>query len=145
MAWTPLLTAQSQTLMAVVTGLLFGLAPTCNVNCNNSFEIEGVPPLPKGRDNPPIVCRPYLQDCWNQMWMVARHGLRLTGLGLTLGLGVSLALSRLVQGLLHEMSVSDPATFAAVVVVLGGVSLLASWLPARRAARLDPAVVLRCE
>jgi putative ABC transport system permease protein len=77
--------------------------------------------------------------------MVVRQGLRLAGLGLALGLGVSLALSRLLQGLLDEMSASDPATFGAVLVVLGAVALLACWLPARRASRLDPVVVLRCE
>jgi putative ABC transport system permease protein len=63
----------------------------------------------------------------------------------TLGLGAAFALTRVMRGLLFGVSATDPATFAAVAGVLAMVALLASYLPARRAARLDPAAVLREE
>ena len=53
--------------------------------------------------------------------------------------------SRLLGGLLYEVSPSDPAAYVAVATGLGGVALLASWLPARRAMRVDPVVALRMD
>jgi putative ABC transport system permease protein len=75
--------------------------------------------------------------------MVVRQGARLVGLGLLIGGPAALALARLLRGMLYHVRAGDPITFAATVAVLGGTALLASWLPARRAARLDPMVVLR--
>jgi putative ABC transport system permease protein len=77
-------------------------------------------------------------------WVVGR-GLRLTTVGLGLGLLAALAVSRMLGGLLHEMSALDPVTFTAVPLILGGVASLASWLPARRAAGVDPMIALRNE
>lgn len=74
---------------------------------------------------------------------VLRDGARIVGLGLLAGTVASLALARLLQSLLHETSAHDPLAFAAVAAVLAGVGLLACWLPARRAARVDPLVALR--
>jgi putative ABC transport system permease protein len=77
--------------------------------------------------------------------LVVRHSAALTGAGMALGLGGALALSRLLANLLYEVRPGDPLTLAAVSALLGGVALLASYLPARRATRVDPMVVLRSE
>lgn len=76
---------------------------------------------------------------------VVAHGLTLAGLGCALGLVVSLQVSRAVRGLLFGVSPLDPLTFASVLLVLLGVGLLAAYVPARRAARVDPATALRYE
>ncbi|MGH9161155.1 MAG: ADOP family duplicated permease [Vicinamibacteraceae bacterium] len=75
--------------------------------------------------------------------LFVRHGLWVTGIGLALGIGAALALSRLISSLLFGVSAADPITYAAVAASLGGIALLATYLPARRAARVDPAVTLR--
>jgi predicted permease len=77
--------------------------------------------------------------------LVLRHGLLLTGAGLLLGLGVSVGLTRLMAALLFGVSPADPATYGAVSASLAGIALLASYLPARRAASLDPTEALRWE
>ena len=63
--------------------------------------------------------------------------------GLTFGLAGSLWAAHFVEALLFDVKARDPATFAGAVAVLAAVGVLAAWLPARRAARLDPATVLR--
>jgi ABC-type antimicrobial peptide transport system permease subunit len=68
---------------------------------------------------------------------------RLVGLGVGLGLAASLALSPIVRTLLYELEPRDPFTLIASAGVLTAIGLLAGWLPARRAARIDPARVLR--
>ncbi len=68
---------------------------------------------------------------------------RLVAMGVALGLAASVALSPVVRTLLYELEPRDPATIAIAAVVLTIVGLLAGWLPARRAARIDPAQVLR--
>jgi predicted permease len=77
--------------------------------------------------------------------MVVLQGVRLSALGLGVGLLGALGLTRLMEGLLYGTSPTDPLTFGAVVVVLAGVALLASWLPARRASLIDPARSLAAE
>jgi ABC-type lipoprotein release transport system permease subunit len=67
----------------------------------------------------------------------------LAGLGLLLGTLGALALSRVLRTMLYGVGSADPITLAAVAAILGGVALLASWAPARRAASTDPAVVLK--
>jgi predicted permease len=82
-------------------------------------------------------------------WMVARQSLVLVGSGLFLGLPTAWIASRLAEGslasLLFEMAPTDPITIAGAAVVLVVVGLCAAWLPARRAARIDPAIALRAE
>jgi len=77
--------------------------------------------------------------------MIVRQGLRLSAVGAALGLAVAAVFSRLLEGLLFGVTRLDPATYAAVTALLVAVALTASWAPARRAARLDPAGALRAE
>ena len=77
--------------------------------------------------------------------MVSKHGLLLGGLGIGIGLASAFALTRLMTGLLYEVDPVDPTTYAGFAAFLLSVALLASYLPARRATRVDPAVVLREE
>ncbi|HEY4133531.1 MAG TPA: ABC transporter permease, partial [Gemmatimonadaceae bacterium] len=75
--------------------------------------------------------------------MVVREGLALTALGLVVGIIGSIAAGRLIATLLYGVSARDPFTLIGVAVALGIVATLASWLPARRAARVDPLVAMR--
>ncbi|HVG64159.1 MAG TPA: FtsX-like permease family protein, partial [Hyalangium sp.] len=77
--------------------------------------------------------------------LVVGQGLRLTAFGMVLGVAASLAVGRLLRGLLFGISASDPLTFLGVVGVLGSVALLASYLPARRATTVEPVTALRSE
>jgi putative ABC transport system permease protein len=77
--------------------------------------------------------------------MVMRNGTVLALSGIAIGLAAAFALARLVAALLFETSTADPPTFSVVPLLLLAVALLASYLPARRAARVDPMAALRCE
>jgi predicted permease len=77
--------------------------------------------------------------------MVIRKGLILAVAGAALGFGASLAVSRLLGSLLHGVSPTEPSAYVVVLASLLGAALLASWLPARRAAKVDPMVALRAE
>jgi putative ABC transport system permease protein len=77
--------------------------------------------------------------------MVIRQGAGLAMVGILLGLVGALALTRLLSNLLFGVSSTDPLTFAAVALGLLGVALFASFIPARRAARISPVVALRYE
>jgi putative ABC transport system permease protein len=77
--------------------------------------------------------------------MVLRQGLGLASTGTAVGLVCALAVSHLMAGLLYGVGPTDPVTFAGVAVLLIGVALLACYIPARRAVRVDPLVALRHE
>ena len=77
--------------------------------------------------------------------LVLRQGMNLAGLGLILGLAGALALTRLIRSLLYGVGPTDVVTFTMVPLVLIAVALVACWLPARRAAKVDPLVALRAE
>ncbi len=77
--------------------------------------------------------------------LVLGRAVRLAGLGLALGLAAALGVGRLIGTMLYGVSGSDPLTFAATGALLGTVALLASWVPARRAAKVDPLLALRYE
>jgi hypothetical protein len=74
-----------------------------------------------------------------------RHGLLLTVAGITLGIGVSLAVTRVMSALLFGVGPMDPFTYAAVSAGLAAVALMATWLPARRASRINPIAALRAD
>ncbi|HMB29210.1 MAG TPA: FtsX-like permease family protein, partial [Blastocatellia bacterium] len=77
--------------------------------------------------------------------MVLGQGTKLAAVGVGIGLAGAFALTRVMSTLLFEVSVTDPATFAAVVALLAIVALLACYIPARRATKVDPLIALRCE
>jgi putative ABC transport system permease protein len=77
--------------------------------------------------------------------LVVGQGMRLAGLGVILGLVVSMVLTRLMATMLFGVSARDPITFGIVATLLATVALLANYIPARRAARVDPMVALRYE
>ncbi|HWC95272.1 MAG TPA: ABC transporter permease [Candidatus Sulfopaludibacter sp.] len=75
--------------------------------------------------------------------MVVRQGMALVGAGLAVGIAAAFTLARLVSGMLVHVSARDPFTFAAAAVFLALIALAATWLPARRATRVDPMIALR--
>ncbi len=80
---------------------------------------------------------------------VLRHvlgqGMAMIGLGIVAGIAGSLALSRVLATVLYQVRANDPLTLAAVAMALAAVGLAACWIPARRASRVDPLVLLRYE
>jgi predicted permease len=77
--------------------------------------------------------------------LVISQGMLPTAAGLAIGVGSALALTRVIQGLLFGVSPTDPLTFTLIPLALMGVALVACWIPARRATRMDPVVALRCD
>lgn len=77
--------------------------------------------------------------------MFLRHGIWLTATGIALGIGVALVLTRVMSALPFSVGPMDPMTYAAVSAALAAVALLATYLPARRASRIDPVVALRAD
>jgi putative ABC transport system permease protein len=77
--------------------------------------------------------------------LIVRQGIVLTAVGLGLGLAGAAAVRRLIAGMLYGVSALDPVTLAAVTLFLFTVSALASWVPGRRAARVDPLIAMRSE
>jgi predicted permease len=78
-------------------------------------------------------------------WMFVRSALVLTGVGVGIGLGAAAVLTRVMKSLLFGVSPTDPLTYAAIPLLLAGCAVLASYLPARRAAAVDPVEALRAE
>jgi len=77
--------------------------------------------------------------------LVVKQGMVLALMGIAAGAVLSLAITRLISGMLFGITATDPLTFAGVAALLGTVALLANYLPARRASKVDPMVALRCE
>jgi ABC-type antimicrobial peptide transport system permease subunit len=75
--------------------------------------------------------------------MVLGEGLRMSSLGIAIGVGVAAVATRPMRALLFGVTTVDPLVYAAVAVTLAGVAIAASLAPARRAARIDPVVALR--
>ena len=77
--------------------------------------------------------------------LVVGQGLRLASLGIVIGVVAALVLGRLIASLLFGIGAHDPATFVGVVALLLGCAFFACWIPARRAARVDPVIALQAE
>ena len=79
------------------------------------------------------------------LWMVLRESLLLLAVGLAIGLPLTFATTHLVGSQLFGIQAYDPATFTTAIAVVAAMTILAAWLPARRAAKVDPMVALRCD
>jgi putative ABC transport system permease protein len=79
------------------------------------------------------------------MKLIIKQGVILVLIGATIGVGAALALTRVMGSLLFGVSATDPLTFALISLLLGGVALLACYIPAKRAIRVDPMIALRWE
>jgi len=77
--------------------------------------------------------------------LIVSQGMRMVMIGLVLGLVGALALTRVFASLLLGVGTTDPLTFVGVAILLLAIALLACWIPARRAAKVDPLVALRHE
>jgi putative ABC transport system permease protein len=77
--------------------------------------------------------------------LILGQGVRLLAAGLVIGLGGALAFSRVLGSFLFEVKAVDPAIYAVVSILLALAAILACWIPARRASRVDPIVTLRAE
>ncbi len=78
-------------------------------------------------------------------WLVLREVMRMSGIGLAIGLVIAFGLGLLIQSQLYGVKASDPLVFVAATALLSGVACLAGWLPAHRAANVDPMAALRYE
>ncbi len=79
------------------------------------------------------------------MRMIIGRGMRTVSVGVALGLGGAMAVTRLMATMLYKVTATDPATFGAITLLLSTVALVACWVPARRAIRVAPVVALRCD
>jgi putative ABC transport system permease protein len=79
----------------------------------------------------------------NVLKLVIGRGMALASVGVAIGSGAAVALTRLMSGLLFGVSATDPMTFVVIALLLTTVALLACYIPARRAAKVDPMVALR--
>jgi putative ABC transport system permease protein len=77
--------------------------------------------------------------------LVATLSLKLVGLGVVIGLALAYGLTRFIASFLYGVKAADPLTYAAVALALTGVAMLATYIPARRAMKVDPLVALRYE
>jgi ABC-type antimicrobial peptide transport system permease subunit len=77
--------------------------------------------------------------------LVIGQGMRMTAIGIVIGLAGAIGLAQMLKGVLFGVNTIEWATFAGVTSLMAGVSLLASYIPARRAANVDPMVALRYE
>jgi len=84
-------------------------------------------------------------DQKNILSVVLREGIKLTLIGLVIGLPLAMGLTNLLPNVLYGVGRHDPVTFVVIALILGAVAVLACYVPARRAAKVDPMVALRYE
>jgi ABC-type antimicrobial peptide transport system permease subunit len=78
-------------------------------------------------------------------WIILREALKLAVIGGAIGLPVALALVQVIQGIMYDVRLYDPLTMIGAAVIMVAVAALAAWIPARRAAKIDPMEALRYE
>jgi ABC-type antimicrobial peptide transport system permease subunit len=81
----------------------------------------------------------------NVTWLVLKEVVRMAATGLVIGLVAAFGLGRMIESQLFGVKASDPLIFAVAAAILAGVAMLAGWLPARKAASVDPMIALRYE
>ena len=79
------------------------------------------------------------------LWMVLRETLTLLAIGLAVGVPITLASTRILKSQLYQLSPLDPLAIGSAIAIIAAMTVLAAWLPARRAAKVDPMVALRCD
>ena len=79
------------------------------------------------------------------LWMVLRETLVLLAAGLLVGVPITLASTRILKSQLYQLSPLDPLAIGSAIAIIAAMTVLAAWLPARRAAKVDPMVALRCD
>jgi putative ABC transport system permease protein len=127
----------SSTLLTTFAGLALALA---------AIGIYGVMSYAVSQRTPEIGIRLALgAEASDILGMIVGNAVRLAAIGLAIGVVLALALSRTLTSLLYETAGTDPATFAAVVGMLGGVAIAASYFPARRASKIPPVDALRAQ
>jgi putative ABC transport system permease protein len=89
------------------------------------------------------VCMALGADTRTVLGMILRNAMRMALLGIIIGAAVALAVTRLMRDLLFGVTAGDPVTFVAVALLLTAVTMLASYIPARRATRINPVAALR--
>jgi predicted permease len=135
------LSVRDQRASVLLLGSLGGLALLLT-----AIGIYGVLAYDVAQQTREIGVRMALGASVGNIWsMVIRRGVLLVGIGCAIGLAAALALTRLMTSLLFSVKPNDPITFAGVTVVLFAVALIACWMPAWRATRVDPMVALRYE
>ncbi len=134
----PLFAAQTTGLLLAVFGAVALLLATIGLSGVVSYSVSQ-------RTNEIGVRMALGADRSTVLKLILRQGMTLTGLGIALGLAVSFAATRVLSGLLYGIKPADPLTFFAVSLFLAAVALLSCFLPARRAASLDPMKALRAE
>jgi putative ABC transport system permease protein len=82
---------------------------------------------------------------WDVLNLILSQGAKLTVVGIVIGVGASLGVTKLMARMLYGVTASDPLTFIGVAMLLASVALAACYIPTRRAMRVDPTVALRCE
>jgi putative ABC transport system permease protein len=121
---------------------LFGAVALCLAMAG----VYGVMSFVAGQRSKEIAVRMALgAGAGSVLWLVLNRGLKITAIGLTAGVLGAIASTRLVSGMLFQVQPHDVVTYAGVVGALGLLSLLATYLPARRATRIDPLLALRQE
>ena len=132
-------TVAQERLIAVLSGFFGGIALLLA-----ALGLFGVTSYSVNRRRPEIAVRMALgADAGRVLRLVLRRVTLLAIAGVLIGIGLALWASRFVGTLLFDLDARDPQTFAVAAIALVGVALLAGWLPARRASRLDPTTVLR--
>ncbi|HYP14577.1 MAG TPA: ABC transporter permease [Bryobacteraceae bacterium] len=123
--------------------LLFGLFAGLSV-CLAVAGVYGVMAFAVGQRSNEIGLRMALGASEGAvLQMILRHGLLLVAIGLAIGLGAALAASRLMRAMLFEVKPNDPLVYLSVAIVLAIVTLIGSYIPARRAAHIDPLTAIR--